>query len=100
MTVLYNVVMVIFDLCFCFIGGYLIFRCIKPVTKPYESMKNHLKEIKEQWDWDTENGEPPIEFVYQQVSEYAEVQTKLKISMFITGIVFILFGIAAIYEII
>ena len=98
--VIYNVFGFIWALFLCFIGGYLIFRCIKPVMKEYEVIEDDLREIKEQWNWNGTKGEPPIDYVYRYACRYERARIYGRFLFIIVAIFLIVFGIGAIYEII
>ena len=89
---------ILFALFICFIGGYLIFRSIKPKMKKNEVVQTDLKDIKEQWDWDGTKGEPPIDYVYYYACQFERIRICTKVGFFITGLIIICFSLAAIFE--
>ena len=98
--VIYNIFSTIWALALCFVGGYLIFRCIKPVMTPNETMQDDLKEIKEQWDWDGAKGEPPLYYVHDQACRYERARIYTKVGLFVLGIILIGFGLSWFYQMI
>ena len=97
--IIYNIFSTIWALVLCFAGGYLIFRCIKPVMTPNETQQDDLKEIKETWNWDGTKGEPPLYYVYDQACRYERGRIYAKIGLSILGIILIGFGLGWFYQI-
>lgn len=90
---------ILFALFICFIGGYLIFRSIKPKMKPNEIMKEDIKDIKQDWYGWAEGQEPSIDYVYMKACQFERIRVYTKIGMFVFGLIIICFYISLISEI-
>ena len=96
----YKILSIIYGLFICFIGGYLIFRSIKPKMKPSEIMNENIKDIKQDWYGWSKGQEPSIDYVYMKACKFERLRIYTMIGMFILGLIIICFGIGLIKEII
>ena len=96
---IYKILSIIYGLFLCFIGGYLIFRSIKPKMKPSEIMNYDIKDIKQDWYGWSEGQEPSIDYVYMKACQFERIRVYTKFGMFVLGLIIICFCIGIISEI-
>ena len=89
---------IIYGLLICFVGGYLLFRSVKPKMEKNEVIQDDLKDIRKQWDWDGTKEEPPIDYVYYYACKFERYRIYTKIGLFIVGVIIICFGVGLILE--
>ena len=96
---IYKMLSVIYGLFICLIGGYLIFRSIKPKMKPSEIMEEDIKDIKQDWYGWSKGQEPSVEYVYMKSCEFERYRIYTKIGVFVVGLIIVCFGIGLMFEI-
>lgn len=95
-----KILSIIYCLLLCFIGGYLIFRCIKPKMKKSEIENEDIKDIKLDWYGWSKGEEPSIDYVYMKACQYERIRIYTKIGLFLLGLIIICFGLGLLNEVI
>lgn len=75
-----------------------MFRSIKPKLNENEIEKEDIKDIKQDWYGWSKGEEPSVEYVYTKACKFERIRIYTKIGFFITGLIIICFGLAAIFE--